>query len=132
MPRKTSKMRMLGELQQISAMLAANSEELAHLEVIRQRFDILLSQAMEAANRQAVLTASKQEVSQQLQGVLTEALRMANFLLLGVKVHYGTRSEKLTEFGLQPFRGRKARKAPEPEAEPEAVPLAAQAAEIPL
>jgi hypothetical protein len=35
----------------------------------------------------------------------------------GVKQHYGIRSEKLAEFGLQPFRGRKTKTEPEPKPE---------------
>jgi hypothetical protein len=45
--------------------------------------------------------------------VLTEGSRLTSLLRQALKEHYGIRSEKLDEFGLQPFRGRKAKPAPE-------------------
>ena len=38
---------------------------------------------------------------------MTEAERLGTVLRLGVKQHFGIRAEKLVEFNLQPFRGRK-------------------------
>src|SRR6185295_15712011 len=66
-------------------------------------------------NRQGVHTAAKQEASLQLRTSLAECERLANILRLGVKQHYGIRSEKLAEFGLQPFRGSKTPDAEEPQ-----------------
>ena len=59
--------------------------------------------------QQSAFTASKQEASQKLKTFLIEGDRLANVLQLAVKQHYGIRSEKLAEFGLQPFRGRTGR-----------------------
>ena len=53
-----------------------------------------------------------------LKASLTEGERLANVLQLAVKQHYGIRSEKLAEFGLQPFRGR-IRKAKTPDPAPQ-------------
>jgi hypothetical protein len=53
------------------------------------------------------LAAEKQDVSKQFVDTLTEAERLSTVLRLAVKQHFGIRSEKLTEFDLQPFRGRK-------------------------
>jgi hypothetical protein len=104
----------LGDLQRLMAPLIANGADLGHLEATRARFADLLAQAEEAANRQAVNTAAKQEASLQLRTTISECERLANILRLAVKQHYGIRSEKLAEFGLQPFRGRKTK----PDAEP--------------
>ena len=49
------------------------------------------------------------------QSLLTEAERLITVLLLAVKQHYGIRSEKLAEFGIQPFRGRRRKEEPTPE-----------------
>jgi hypothetical protein len=54
------------------------------------------------------LTAKKQEVSKRLEVLVTDGRQLAAFLRAGVKQHYETRSEKLSAFNLQPFRGRKA------------------------
>jgi hypothetical protein len=56
---------------------------------------------------QASLAASKQDVSKRLQALIAEGRQLAAFLRAGVRQRYGTRSEKLTAFHLQPFRGRK-------------------------
>jgi ABC-type transporter Mla subunit MlaD len=86
--------------------LAANAADLPHLEGRRTRLDALLEQISSLSAQQSVLTASKQDVSKRLQAALQEASSLADFLRTGVREHYGTRSEKLVEFGLQPFRGR--------------------------
>jgi hypothetical protein len=58
-------------------------------------------------NQQSALMAEKQDASQQLAEALTEAERLATVLRLAVKQHFGICAEKLVEFKLQPFRGRK-------------------------
>jgi hypothetical protein len=103
----------VGRLQRLLARLTGNREELQHLEPSRARLEALFGQIQEAADRQALHTASKQEASQQLQTTLTEAERLATVLQLAVKQHYGIRAEKLADFGLQPFRGRPRKTAPE-------------------
>ena len=101
----------LGRLLRLLARLNGNREELQHLEASRTRFEAMVAQVQELADRQAVHTAAKQDASQQLQAIFTETERMATVLQLAVKQHFGIRSEKLAEFGLQPFRGR-TRKVP--------------------
>lgn len=87
-----------------SKALAANSSELSHMEVPRGKLDALLEQVKDLTAQQASLAASKQEVSKRLAELLREGLFLLSFLDAGVKHHYGNRSEKLVEFGLQPFR----------------------------
>jgi hypothetical protein len=114
MSRETTNAGKLGKLQRLSTALSANNGDLQHLQVSITQLAALLTQAQEAAKQQAGFIASKQEASKQLKTFLTEGQRLANVLQLAVKQHYGIRSEKLAEFGLQPFRGRtKAKPAPE-------------------
>lgn len=91
--------------QELTTSLATNSTELPHLEAHRARLADLLKQAQELGMQQAALTASKQEVSKQLHGIFSQGRQIASFLRIGIKQHYGTRAEKLIEFGLRPFRG---------------------------
>jgi hypothetical protein len=116
MSKETTLKGKFGDLQRLMAALSANSADLPHLEGSREQLEVLVGRALEAAGRQAVHTAEKQEATQQLNSFLVESLRLANVLRLAVKQHYGIESEKLAEFGLQPFRGRprKSRTAPEP------------------
>ena len=117
----------LGDLERLLSSLTANAAELPHLEVSRNQLGVLLGQAREAADLQALHTAGKQEASRNLQLALTEGMRLANVLRLAVKQHYGIRSEKLAHFGIQPFRGRPFRtrnpkpapETPQPPAPPE-------------
>ncbi len=116
MLRENTNAGMLGQLVRFSAALTANSSELAHLEGMRLRFEKLVSEAQAIAQQQAALVASKQQASKRLQEMLTEGLRSATGLERLLQEFYGLRAEKLAEFGLQPFRGRR-RKPPEDEPE---------------
>ncbi|HEX3525546.1 MAG TPA: hypothetical protein VH988_00640 [Thermoanaerobaculia bacterium] len=87
-----------------SAALAANSADLPHMEVPRQKVDAMLTELKDLTTQQASLTASKQEISKRLAALNNEGQRMITFLDVGVRQHYGTQSEKLVEFGQQPFR----------------------------
>lgn len=104
----------LGSMQRLAASLEANRADLGHLEGSLTQFGELVEKTHDLAKQQAALTAAKQEASQQLKVLLGEGLRLATLLRVALRQHYGIRSEKLAEFGLQPFRGRKA-KSPAPE-----------------
>lgn len=108
------RMTMLGELQRFKESMSANVNDLQSYDGSRVRFEALVGQAQTLTQQQGALTASKQEISKQLQEVLTEAQRLATVLRFAIKEYYGPDSEKLVEFGLRPFRGR-ARKQKEPE-----------------
>jgi len=107
MPRETTNLGRLGELQTFRTALNNNSTDLPHLDGSRALYEDMVTKAAELANRQDALTAQKQDASQQLAVMLTEAERLGNVLRLAVKQHFGIRAEKLVEFKVQPFRGRK-------------------------
>jgi hypothetical protein len=104
----------LGGLQRFRDALNANSESLPHLEVSRVQYDSMVTEAQGLMSQQGALTAQKQDVSKQVRDSLLEAERLATVLRLAVKQHFGIRSEKLAEFNLQPFRGRKKPTPPNP------------------
>lgn len=103
----------LGSWQRLLAPLQANASDIPHLEVPRTKLEGLLAQAVAINKDQGARRASKQELSKQLKTMMVDGERLASLLRAGVKEHYGVRSEKLAEFGLQPFRGlaRKAKPA---------------------
>lgn len=109
----------LGRWEKLNQMMEVNKEDLPTLEPSRQELANVLTQALDAAKRQAVYTAGKQEASKELKDLITEGERIATLLWQGLRIRYGIRSEKLAEFGLQPFRGRPRKEKPETE-EPEA------------
>src|SRR5436309_955379 len=78
--------------QELASSLSANAADIPHLEGHRTQLADLLKQAQDLTTQQAALTASKQEVSKKLQGVMDEGKKIATFLRVGVRQHYGTRA----------------------------------------
>lgn len=119
----------MGGLGRFSAALTANAADLAHLEGARLHLAKIVTDIEGITQQQAALTASKQEASKLLQKLMVEGQRVASGMTKFLQEHYGTRSEKLAEFGLQPFRGRKPRvpKTPEPPPIPTPTPAPATA-----
>ena len=74
----------------------------------------MLGQAEDLFQSQASFVASKQQASQQLTTLVTECQRLATVLRFSLKQHYGPGSEKLAEFGIQPFRSRTRKPTPPP------------------
>ena len=111
----------LGNLGRLTAAMAANAADLPHLDGVRTRLEKLLADAQEAAKQQAALIAGKQEATLRLRTLLVEGQRVATGAQKMLQENYGLRAEKLAEFGLQPFRGRKAK------AQPPEAPAASQA-----
>jgi hypothetical protein len=116
MGNETTYSAVIGGLGRFSSALTANAADLAHLDGARLHLAKIVTDAEGIAQQQAALTASKQEASKQLQKLLVEGQRVASGMTKFLQEHYGTRSEKLAELGLQPFRGRKPRtpKSPPP------------------
>lgn len=104
---KTTYAEIIAGWRDLTAGLTANGADLTHLNTHRQLLLSLMEQSTELAAQQAVHAAAKQDVSRQIQDVLDQGQKLATYLRTGVKQHYGNRSEKLVEFGLQPFRGRR-------------------------
>ena len=112
--KETTQAGVMGSLQKFQGKLEANSADLLHLEVPRAQLRAMLTRFEELSKQQGAMRASKQEASKEIKTIVDSAQQLGSGLRAMVKIHYGRRSEKLTEFDLQPFRGRKA-KAPVPE-----------------
>jgi hypothetical protein len=109
MARETTNAGILGSLQRLSATLEANKEQLPQLEPFRGKLGGIVTKALDVSKDQAALKASRQEASKQLRQLLVDGQRVADVVRTIVRDHFGPREEKIAEFGLQPFRGRKAR-----------------------
>ena len=110
--RESTRSGTLGEWQRLLAALEMNQADLPFLETQRTQLGTMVGQAEDLFQSQASLSASKQTASQQLAALVTECQRLETVLRLSLKQFYGPRSEKLVEFGIQPFRSRT--KKPEP------------------
>ena len=110
----------------VAAGVSSNPQETEHLQPGAVRLQGLHTRAGELSVRQASLTTAKQEVTKELKQVLREGDALADFLRTGARAHFGADSEKMVEFGMQPFRGKKlseeakAKKTKAPETEPSA------------
>ena len=108
MPRReTRKAGILGDLERLSATMEAYKEQLSHLEPFRLKLGGLVTRSLEVSQQQAAFQASKQEASKQLRQLLTQGLRVADVIRTAVRDHFGPQEERIAEFGVQPFRGRK-------------------------
>jgi hypothetical protein len=97
--------------EELLAALEQNSADLPQLEIPRQRLQVFVEQIKDFAAEQAALTASRQLATKRVEYVLAQGRKLATVLRASVREHYGNRSEKIAEFGLQPLRTRRA--APE-------------------
>ena len=89
------------------AKMVANADDLAHLEPSRAKLATILEEYRTLTTEQGRATADKQDASKRLQELVVNGRRLATVLRSSLREHYGIRSEKLAEFSLQPFRGRK-------------------------
>lgn len=92
---------------QVAAGVSSNAQEAEHLQPGVAKLQELHKRAGELSVQQAALTTTKQEVSKELRRVLRDGDAVADFLRTGARAHFGADSEKMIEFGMQPFRGRK-------------------------
>lgn len=108
----------LGHWASLLAAIVENEGNLPHLTIPRDQLQAFLDEARDLLAAQAAQAAAKQQASRRLEEVVNLGSKLATSLRVSIKVVYGNRSEKLTEFHMQPFRGRTraATTPPEPEA----------------
>jgi hypothetical protein len=107
--------------------LEANKADLPQMEVILQQVDTTLTELKNLTADQASQTASKQQTTKRLAEVNSEAQKLITFVDAGIRSHYGTRAEKLVEFGQQPFRSQPRIKVVGVDGKPVVKPTAAPA-----
>lgn len=93
--------------EQTSITVAANLDELPHLEAPRAKLQTTLEEFRALGTQQDLHAAAKQQISQRMKVLLADGKKLATFLRTGIRQHFGNRNEKLVEFGIQPFRRRK-------------------------
>ena len=101
-----TKLESLGGLQRFNTALSVNVADYPQLTEPVALYDGSVRRLHDLTQEQAALLASKQDMTRRFQEALAETQRLATVLRLALKHHYGIDSEKLVEFGLQPFRSR--------------------------
>lgn len=94
--------------------LDETTAELPHIEMPRAKLAAIYERVVELHRQQAALTAAKQAATKEIEELLEEGRMTATSLRFNLKEHYGNRSPKLIEHGVQPFRGGRPRKKREP------------------
>lgn len=111
MARETKSAAIQGDLQRLSGTMELNKDLLPDLEPFRLKLTGIVTQSFDISKQQSAMKASKQESSKQLRQFLVDGQRIADVVRTAVRDHFGPDNEKLTEFGLKPFRGRKVKAA---------------------
>jgi hypothetical protein len=109
-----------------SAMIK-NVQDFPHLQDRMDRLAEFLGRARDFVVRHEEAAAERRTLSRGLRELVREGEKVSTFLRTGLKEHYGNRSEKLIEFGIEPLRRRpRVVKPPEPAGtEPKPEPTAA-------
>jgi hypothetical protein len=102
------------DLRRLIPVLVANEADFPHLEPLRVELETIVDELDDVLAQQSTLTAAKQEASRRQQGLIGRGREIAVVLRASVKQRYGKNSEKLAEFNIQPFRGRKTARPEEP------------------
>jgi len=103
----------VAEMREIAATLALHGDEVPQLATARTSLDNVLAQIDALSTQRTFHQFNKQNASQQLRTRIEEGSKITTVVRFTLKQHFGSRSEDLVKFGLQPFRGR-ARKADAP------------------
>ena len=110
--------KMVTDWELLKTTVAANAEDLAHLEPVRLELEVTLQRAMELGVQQDRQESEAQQTSRVIEETMRKGNALAARLRAGIRAKYGYKSEKLTEFQLRPI-GRRSRVV-EPEPQPEA------------
>lgn len=102
----------LGDLERLKNALTANASDFEHMLGALTEFQALVDAAKDAATQQALLITAKQEATRRFQDLLKTGRTQSVLLRGAARARYGRSSEKLAQFGVQPFRGRKTAPTP--------------------
>lgn len=105
----------------LNESLKANLGELPAFTDSQTQLDAVL-QRMSALNKaQEALKAQLRETTKDLRDIVFSGRTLSSEIRMSLKGHYGIRSNKLTEFGIKPFTGRRRQSTsgnPSPETPP--------------
>lgn len=112
MARVPEYMKRVAGWEQFLGAFIANAENFVKFEPERERLEQITGRFKGLINQRAAHAASKQDASREIRDLFREGETLADHLRTAVRTFFGLNSEKLVEFGLQPSRARRRRKAP--------------------
>ena len=92
--------------EKLTAACQANAADLPGLEPILRELQTLLAETQALGKQQDAQKAAVQQTTLEIRERVTRGRLLATRLRDGVKSFYGTRTEKVIEFGVRPFRKR--------------------------
>jgi hypothetical protein len=101
---KNSRADFLVDGSKLSAAYLANVAELPGLDALHREFSTLLTELENLGILQDAQTAAVQQTAKEIGERLTRGRLLVTRLRNGVKLHLGTRTERVIEFGIRPFR----------------------------
>jgi hypothetical protein len=107
---KNSRAEFIVDASNLNAALTANAQELPGIQMLHQELTTVVTELQDLGILQDAQTAAVQQTTQAIQERMTRGKLLVTRLRNGVKAHYGTRTEKVIEFGIRPYR--KAIRAP--------------------
>jgi hypothetical protein len=107
---KNSRAEFIVDASNLNAALTANAQELPNIAPLHQELITVVTELQDLGILQDAQTAAVQQTSQAIKERMTRGKILVTRLRQGVKSHYGTRTEKVIEFGVRPYR--KAVRAP--------------------
>jgi hypothetical protein len=114
MPKLTT---ITAEWQQMITAISVNAADLLPLEALRQELSTTLAEFQDLSSKEMASRSERQQWTQKRQETLAIGMALASRLRSGLKLAYGSKTEKLVEFGIKPFRPRKSKaNDPQPEA----------------
>lgn len=90
----------------LGAAYRNNVPDLAGLDPLASELEGVLTELRGLTKQQATLKAAAQQATKEIADRVARGRLLATRLRNGVKAHYGTRTEKVLEFGVRPFRKR--------------------------
>jgi hypothetical protein len=90
----------------VAASAAANAADLPQAAITLGSLEKVIADVDKVVLDQGAFQASKQMASQRLQALLDQGDKLTTVLKTIIKQHYGSGSDKLVEFGIQPLRVR--------------------------
>jgi hypothetical protein len=90
----------------VAVSAAANAADLPQAEITRGSLEKVITEVDKIVIDQGAYQASKQMASQRLQALLDQGDKLTTVLKTIIRQHYGSGSDKLVEFGIQPLRVR--------------------------
>ncbi len=105
----------LKQWEETTTSIAANAADLPQTEIPRAALEKMTDELRKLVVQQKLFQSQKQQTSARMAEIHAEGSKRATVLRVLVKQHYGNRSEKLVELGVQPLRSRSRKAVTKPE-----------------